>query len=147
LCLSQALSNLHQDTAVKPYLNALCELLLLPIVDVADEGPGVVVDHDASVEGVEAYRAIVPFLGFLVEVARVETAEFMDGGRGLTGSDGQAGSQGWHNHNHSCTRGTSAELKSVSSILAAGGGQDVDLRIKGQRGPGACLGGGETRVK
>jgi hypothetical protein len=66
LCLSQALSNLHQDTAIKPYLNALSELLLLPIVDVVDEGPGVVVDHDASVEGVEAYRAIVPFLGFLV---------------------------------------------------------------------------------
>jgi hypothetical protein len=58
---------------------------------VADEIPGIVIDHDASIEGVETRRAIVPFLGFLVQVTRVEAAELVDGRRVLSRGGGHGG--------------------------------------------------------
>lgn len=73
--------DLDHDALVERQLIALVQLVAVLVVRVAEEVAGVVVDHDAVVEGVELEEAIVPLLLLLAHVGRVEAAELGDGGR------------------------------------------------------------------
>lgn len=78
---SYGIGDLDHDTFVERELIALVQLVAVLVVGVAQEVAGLVVDHDAVVEGVELEVAILPLLLLLAEVGRVEAAELGDGGR------------------------------------------------------------------
>jgi hypothetical protein len=71
LSLSQAVANFNFDASVQLDLYTFAELLLLPIVKVSNVIFRVIIDHDASIEGVKAKRSIVPFLRLLMQVSGV----------------------------------------------------------------------------
>jgi hypothetical protein len=53
LCLPQTFPYFHFDSPVQLYLNTFAEFLLWPVMKVSDVILRVVIDHDASVEGVK----------------------------------------------------------------------------------------------
>jgi hypothetical protein len=71
LTLPQAVANFNFDASVQLDLYTFAELLLLPIVKVSNVIFRVIIDHDASIEGVKAKRSIVPFLRLLMQVSGV----------------------------------------------------------------------------
>lgn len=119
MCLPDSLADLDLHSPVQIDLDTFAKILLLSVVQVPDVILRVVVHHDASIEGVEAEGAIVPLLRFLVEIACVETAEFMDRRGVLGGSHSQAGRAslggGEGGHDENCEDCETAE--DVSDIL------------------------------
>jgi len=67
-------------------LNTFSKRLLVSVVEVTYIVLGVIVNHDALVEGMETEGAIVPLFGLLVQVPSIETSVFMYGRSILGGS-------------------------------------------------------------
>lgn len=66
------------EEGVELELVAFSDGILAAPVHVSDEVLGLVVDHDALVEGVEAEEAVLPSLALLTLVVREETLELID---------------------------------------------------------------------
>lgn len=82
---AHGLGDLDHDALVKTELVALVQLVAVLVVGVSEEVPGLVVDHDAVVEGMEPDEAIVPALLLAPDVVGEETPELGDRRRVLRG--------------------------------------------------------------
>ena len=85
------LRHLDKRAIVQVQLVALVQLVAVLVVGVAEKVAGLIVDHDAVVEGVKLEEAILPALLLAADIVGEETAELSNGRGALGGLDGSNG--------------------------------------------------------